>query len=930
MYQSLRSRFAGNPNVASSLHTPRPHRSRSQSSRVPVALAAALLLPSSALFAQNAAGAWSAKEVLATESYAKPPADIERLVSAPRQNNISLTNLSPDRKYFLKAQSEGMPSVQTFGKPHIYFAGLQVDPKANRARTLTTRGSVGLTVIDANTGKTRDLEVPKGATVTAPVWSPSGTQLAYIANFESYSAPYIADVATGKSRRLGTANLLATLVTAIDWTMDGTKVMAVVIPSPRMAEPVRPAIETGPQVRMTMGKKISTRNYASLLMDPHDKAQMEYFITGQLVMLDAKSGAQTKVGAPTMFNGVDMSPDGKAFRVTILQKPFSYVVPMTNFAQTEEIWDASGKKIIELSKRPLSELEPADTNATPGAGGRGGAAGAAQDTTWRSVGWMPDGVGLYYIKQDPAPAGRGGANNDSASPGAGSGAVSAPAGGRGAGGAPRMDRVYAWLPPFDQSSRKEIFTSNQRLAGVLFSDDGKMMFAAENNAGTGNIYAVSLDAPTTRFNILRQRNYTASIGAGGGRGGAGGGGRGGADDSEAFYTNPGNMMTKRGKAGNQVALISSDGKYVYMEGTRYNRNWQTTAPKAFVEKIEIRTGTKTPVFEGATDMFETVGAPLDDDLNRVIVTREGPKTVPDSYIRDMKTGQLTKLTNNKDMTPEITNAIRKKIQVTRTDGIKFYVDLSLPANYQAGTRLPAMFWFYPYEYTEQAGYDRTLRTQNVNRYPAAGVRSMDFLTTQGYAVANFDPPIIGSANRMNDNYISDLQSNLLAVIDELDKQGFIDRQPLGLGGHSYGAFSTVNAMTHTPFFKAGIAGDGMYNRTLTPNGFQSERRDIWEAPQVYLEMSPFLEADKLSGALLMYHSIEDQNVGTDPISSVRMMQALMAQGKNAALYMYPYEDHGPATKETILDQWARWVAWLDIYVKNGSKDAPGKVTTIVP
>ncbi len=53
--------------------------------------------------------------------------------------------------------------------------------------------------------------------------------------------------------------------------------------------------------------------------------------------------------------------------------------------------------------------------------------------------------------------------------------------------------------------------------------------------------------------------------------------------------------------------------------------------------------------------------------------------------------------------------------------------------------------------------------------------------------------------------------------------------------------------------------------------------------------------------------MEDQNVGTDPISSIRMMQALRANGKTAALYMYPYEDHGPATRESDLDQWARWV-----------------------
>jgi dipeptidyl aminopeptidase/acylaminoacyl peptidase len=181
---------------------------------------------------------------------------------------------------------------------------------------------------------------------------------------------------------------------------------------------------------------------------------------------------------------------------------------------------------------------------------------------------------------------------------------------------------------------------------------------------------------------------------------------------------------------------------------------------------------------------------------------------------------------------------------------------------------------------------------------------------------------------MNDNYVNDLRNNLSAVIDELDRLGYIDRQRLGIGGHSYGAFSTVNAMVHTPFFKAGIAGDGAYNRTLTPNNFQSERRDLWEARETYLSMSPFLYADRLTGSLLMYHGLEDQNVGTDPINSVRLMHALQGMGKTAALYMYPYEDHGPATKETLLDLWARWSAWLDIYVKNAGKGE--KKIAVVP
>jgi dipeptidyl aminopeptidase/acylaminoacyl peptidase len=84
-------------------------------------------------------------------------------------------------------------------------------------------------------------------------------------------------------------------------------------------------------------------------------------------------------------------------------------------------------------------------------------------------------------------------------------------------------------------------------------------------------------------------------------------------------------------------------------------------------------------------------------------------------------------------------------------------------------------------------------------------------------------------------------------------------------------------------------------------------------------------ANDLTGALLMYHGEHDQNVGTFPINSWRLFEAMEALGKTASLYVYPYEDHGPATEETLLDLWARWSAWLDKYVKNA--DSPQQRAT---
>src|ERR1035437_10051218 len=526
---------------------------------------------------------------------------------------------------------------------------------------------------------------------------------------------------------------------------------------------------------------------------------------------------------------------------------------------------------------------------------------------------MPGG-GVAFLMQDPAPRRSRGAG--AAAP-ADTGDT---AQGDSARGPRRKDRLDSWSAPFDSGSAKPVAESDNRIAAFLFSTDGKWALMSESVNNVTHTYAVLLADPSKKHTIFRAVGAQVGFGGGRGAGGGGGGGRGGARD-DGFYTNPGSVALRQ-TSGERLALVSGDGKSVYLEGTHYSKDAQTTAPRTFIDKVDLATGTKTRLFESDTSVYESAPVAVDDEFSRFVITRETEKVVPDQWLRDRTTGQLKRLTENMDVTPDVTNMRRKTIQGTRADGKTLWVSVTLPPGYREGTRLPAMFWFYPYEYPDQESYDRTKRTLNKHKFPTAGPRSMEIMATQGYAIVQPDIPIFGVAGRLNDNYVNDLRNGLTAVIDELDKQGIIDRQRLGIGGHSYGAFSTVNAMVNLPFFKAGIAGDGNYNRTLTPNGFQSERRDLWEARETYLAMSPFLNADRLQGALLMYHSLEDQNTGTDPSNSIRLFHALQGMGKQASLYMYPYEDHGPLIQETVLDQWGRWVAWLDLYVKNaGAKPA---------
>jgi len=146
--------------------------------------------------------------------------------------------------------------------------------------------------------------------------------------------------------------------------------------------------------------------------------------------------------------------------------------------------------------------------------------------------------------------------------------------------------------------------------------------------------------------------------------------------------------------------------------------------------------------------------------------------------------------------------------------------------------------------------------------------------------------------------------------------GVIDPNRVGIGGHSYGAFMTANLLAHSNLFRAGVARSGAYNRTLTPFGFQNERRTIWQAPDVYLKLSPFLAADKIKVPILLIHGEADNNSGTFPIQSDRMFRAIKGNGGMVRYVTLPDEAHGYAARESIEHTLWEMLTWFDKYVKN--------------
>jgi dipeptidyl aminopeptidase/acylaminoacyl peptidase len=188
-------------------------------------------------------------------------------------------------------------------------------------------------------------------------------------------------------------------------------------------------------------------------------------------------------------------------------------------------------------------------------------------------------------------------------------------------------------------------------------------------------------------------------------------------------------------------------------------------------------------------------------------------------------------------------------------------------------------------------------------------------------------PVVGDPETMNNTYIEQVVASAKAAIDKAVEMGVTDPNRVGVGGHSYGAFMTANLLAHSDLFRAGVARSGAYNRTLTPFGFQSERRTIWEAPEMYIKVSPFMYADKIKHPILLIHGMADDNSGTFPIQSERMYQAIKGNGGIVRYVQLPYEAHGYLARESTEHTLWEMVTWFDKWVKNAPTSGQASTAT---
>ena len=379
-----------------------------------------------------------------------------------------------------------------------------------------------------------------------------------------------------------------------------------------------------------------------------------------------------------------------------------------------------------------------------------------------------------------------------------------------------------------------------------------------------------------------------------------------------IYSDPGSPVLSPNTFNRNVVEIKKNSFYMIGQGG------SPEGYRPFLSQLNLKTLESKILFRSEAPYYERPIKLTGSDSKTLITSRESKSDNPNYFIRNLNSQNSKQITYFENPYKKLEQLKKEVINYKRDDGINLSSVVYTLESYDPAKegRLPVLIWAYPREYTSKKVASQ-VRTSPY-RFTRISYGSPIFWALRGYAVmASTEMPIVGfDGDQPNDSFRDQLVMNAKAAIDKISDMGIGDRDRVGVGGHSYGAFMTANLLAHSDLFAAGIARSGAYNRTLTPFGFQREERTYWEAPELYNYMSPFMHADKVNEPLLLIHGEEDNNSGTFPVQSIRFFNAIKGHGGTSKLVMLPKESHGYRAKESILHMLYEMDSWLERYVKN--------------
>lgn len=758
---------------------------------------------------------------------------------------------APTGQYLFLAEPFSYPPLAEMAAPMHKLAGIRVNPANNGYHG--DHGGLSPYIISIEDGVRTDLKLPDGAEVLTVAWNVDGRRFALTVGYPDHYELWTGSV-DGKIEKIEDIQLNPLLINPVSWLPDQERLLVCRIPE-RGPAPEAPVIPAGPEIRSGEGATArSTYELRNLLETAYDDELFDYYMTYELVIVEPETGEMMTLGDPAPYTQAQFSPDGKYLLTERLVGPWSHEVAFWRFASEVEVWDEQGDLVASICSHPLADAVPIH--------------GVIEGP--RSISWRPTAPHQLYW-------------------------VEALDGGDPMAEVPHRDRLMRMDAPF-KGEAEEVFRAVHRIQGInAWAEEGGMLMLTENERirRWRYVWLLDVDQGTSRlwFDM---------------------------DESDR-YNDPGQPVLRQLDNGRWVMRQKKD--EVYFRGSGATDQ----GDRPFLDLRNLETGKSTRLFRCNPKRYESVVA-FAGDGDQFLIRSESPVDVPNYYLvtsgkrikaaEGEATRQLKRVhvTHFEDPTPELRQIKKRLVRYEREDGVPLSFQLLLPPGYQEGTALPTVIYAYPLEYASAstAGQVRG----STRRFMRIRGSSHLFFLLQGYAVLDQTAmPMVGDAETTYDSFVSQLVGDAEAAVAKAVELGVTDPEKIGVIGHSHGGLMVANLLAHTDLFKAGIARSGSYNKTTQPFGFQSERRSLFEAREVYIQVSPTFFADRVKAPILIIHGNADSNPGTLTIQSEIFYEAVRGSGGTARLVLLPFEDHGYSARENIEHVLWEQLRWFDRYVK---------------
>lgn len=798
----------------------------------------------------------------ATPGYNLPSKEILDVMRAP---SPPTPVVSPKKDKILLVAAQDYPSIERVATPYLRLAGVRVETKNHSKHD--TPGGYGIPacmrsfdLVTVADGAQKSIDLSKLACPDLPNWSGDGKYFAFTNRTAQTVELWIGDATTAKIAQIKGVRLNPMLGDELDWMPDQKSLLVKLIPKNLGPEPQATLGDVGPSIQESKGAKGQSSTYErrDTLNNKHDEDLFDYYGTSQLALVDVPSHSVTPLGEPALYSSLEASPDGSQLLLTKIVKPYSYLTTYQRFPKRVEVWTLSRLKRtgrLTIANLPLADRVPI----------RGVPIGP------RDFSWMPTEPATLIW----AEALDGGDWN-----------VKVPA----------RDRLMLQRAPF-KAEPLELFRTEQRYAGFGWFEqkDRALLDEYDENKHWERTFIVNVQSPKQEKKLLWDHS------------------------SDEHYANPGNPISKT--LSNGYRVIRTDGNSIFLAGAGSSPE----GDRPFLDRLDLNTLKSERIFRSAKEEYEQFLLFPNRDQKTFLTWHQSVTDVPNAFRRTLGAAisapageaviasDRTALTHIPDGLPEVRQIKKRLVKYKRADGLELSFTLYTPPGYKEGTRVPTILYAYPLDYADAAQAGQVTGSE----FTFTRLRDYKLLLMAGYAIIDRAAfPVVGDPKKAYDTYLDQLKGDAKAAVDEAVKQGVADPERIGVTGHSHGALMVVNLLAHTPYFRAGVATSGSYNKTLTPFGFQSERRSVWEAPDVYRQVSPFFVADQIKTPLLIIHGADDANPGTTPLQANLLYEAVRGNGGTTRLVILPHEPHWYTARESNEQEIYEMLTWFDQYVKN--------------